>query len=160
MKLARTALVLVAVVALVAASVASASSPKPPAGAWTLGPGSGNGNGFTLASGKGSQRGRLILSNLHAKLATECASAPEAKTVKVLGKYPLKRFSRGGYSAWGVGKNAGGEPTYMTAQVMLGSETVTGSFYLLWDYSNHRKVFRGGIKAGSCTVEFTSGKPK
>lgn len=142
--------------ALVAASVAAASSPKPPTGAWTLGPGSG----FTLASGKGSQRGKLILSNLHAKLATECASAPEAKTVKVLGKYPLKQFSRGGYSAWGVGKNAGGEPTYMAAKVVLGGETVTGSFYLLWDYSNPRKVFRGGIKAGTCSTEFTSGKPK
>lgn len=158
MKLARTALALVAAVALLATSVASASSSKPPTGAWTLGPGSGS--GFTLAGGKGSQRGKLILANLHAKLATECAAAPDAKTLKVLGKYPLKQFSRGGYSAWGVGKNAGGEPTYMAAQVVLGSETVTGSFYLLWDYSNPRKIFRGGIKAGSCAVEFTSGKPK
>ena len=156
MKLPRTALALVAVVALVAASVASAASSKPPTGAWTLGAGSG----FTLTNGKGSQRGKLILSSLHAKLASECASAPEAKTVKVLGAYPLKQFRRGGYSAWGVGKNAGGEPTYMAAQVVLGSETVTGSFYLLWDYSNPSKVFRGGIKAGSCSIEFTSGKPK
>jgi hypothetical protein len=144
--------------ALVAASIASAAASKPPTGAWTLGPGSGS--GFNLTSGKGSQRGKLILSNLHAKLASECASAPEAKTLKVLGTYPLKQFSRGGYSAWGVGKNAGGEPTYMAAQVMLGSETVTGSFYLLWDYSNPKKIFRGGIKAGSCSIEFTSGKPK
>lgn len=156
MKLLRNVLALLAVAVLAVAAVASAASSKPPTGAWTLGPGSG----FTLANGKGSQRGKLILSSLHAKLAAECASAPEAKTVKVLGKYPLKQFRRGGYSAWGVGKDAGGEPTYMNAQVVLGSETVQGSFYLLWDYSNPRKVFRGGIKAGSCAVEFTAGKPK
>jgi hypothetical protein len=158
LKFSRTALALAAVVVLVTASVAVAASSKPPTGAWTLGPGSGS--GFNLTNGKGSQRGKLILSSLHAKLASECASAPEAKTVKVLGTYPLKQFRRGGYSAWGVGKNVGGEPTYMAAQVMLGSETVTGSFYLLWDYSNPRKIFRGGVKAGSCSIEFTSGKPK
>lgn len=99
----------------------------------------------------------MILSNLQAKLGSECSSAT---TVRVLGKYPLKQFRRAGNTAWGVGKNAGGEPTYMSAQVVLGGETVQGSFYLLWDYSNPRKIFRGGVKAGSCSVEFTSGKPK
>lgn len=80
--------------------------------------------------------------------------------MKVLGKYPLKQFRRGGYTAWGVGKNVGGEPTYMAAQIVLGGETVQGSFYLLWDYQDPSAIFRGGIKAGSCGVEFTSGKPK
>lgn len=137
--------------------LASAASPKPPTGAWTLGPGPGS--GFNLANGKGSKRGKTILSSLHAKLGSECVEAPGG-TVKVLGSFPLKQFSRGGYSAWGVGKDAGGEPTYMSAQVSLAGKTISGSFYLLWDYSNPRKIFRGGIKAGACTVEFTSGKPK
>lgn len=155
MQRARLVLIAAALAALTVVSLATAASSKPPAGAWTLGPGSG----FNLANGKGSQRGKVILSSLHAKLGSECTAAPGAM-VKVLGKYPLKQFRRGGYSAWGVGKDAGGEPTYMSAQVVLGADAVQGSFYLLWDYSNPRKIFRGGIKAGSCSVEFTSGKPK
>ena len=141
--------------ALAIASVASASSSKPPTGAWTLGPGSG----FNLANGKGSKKGKLILSNLHAKLDSECAEAPGG-AAKVLGSFPLRQFHRGGYSAWGVGKDAGGEPTYMNAQISLDGKTMSGSFYLLWDYSNPRKIFRGGIKAATCTIEFTSGKPR
>jgi hypothetical protein len=151
----RIAIVLAVVVALTAVAVASASYPKPPTGAWTLGPGSG----FNLANGKGSQKGKVILANLHAKLGTECSSAPGA-TVKVLGKYPLKQFHRGGYTAWGVGKDIGGEPGYMAAKVVLGGETVNGSFYLLWNYSDTKAILGGGIKAGSCSVEFVSGKPK
>jgi hypothetical protein len=152
----RIVIVLAVAAALGAVSVAAAAYPKPPTGAWTL----GSGSGFNLAGGKGSQRGRVILTNLHAKLGSECASAPGATTVKVLGKYPLKQFHRGGYTAWGVGKDIGGEPGYMTAQVVLGGETVNGSFYLLWDYSNPKRILGGGVKAGSCSVEFTSGKPK
>ena len=155
MKTLRIALPLVLAAALAVASIALAAYPKPPTGAWTLGPGSG----FTLANGKGSQKGKVILANLHAKLGSECSSTPGA-TAKVLGKFPLKQFRRGGYTAWGVGKNVGGEPTYTAAQVVLGGETVQGSFYLLWDYQDPSTIFRGGIKAGSCSVEFTSGKPK
>ena len=156
MKRLRISIVLAVVAVLAAVAVASASYPKPPTGAWALGPGSG----FNLASGKGSQRGKVILSNLHAKLGSECASAPGATTVKVLGTYPLRQFRRGGYTAWGVGKDIGGEPGYTSAQVVLGGEVVQGSFYLLWDYSNPKRILGGGVKAGSCSVEFTSGKPK
>ena len=151
----RLAILVATLAALVAVPLASAASTKPPVGAWTLGPGSG----FKLTDGKGSKRGKLILSGLHAKLGSECAEAPGG-TAKVLGSYPLKQFRRGGYTAWGVGKEAGGEPTYMNARVSLDGKSAGGSFYLLWDYSNPRKVFRGGIKAGACSVEFTSGKPK
>lgn len=157
MKPLRIALPLALAAILAIAAIAAAAYPKPPTGAWTLGPGSGN--GFTLANGKGSQKGKVILANLHAKLGSDCSAAPGA-TVRVLGRYPLKLFRRGGYTAWGVGKNAGGEPTYMNAQVALGGETVTGSFYLLWDYQDPSAIFRGGIKAESCGIEFTSGKPK
>lgn len=151
----RIAIPFALVAALAIAAIAVAAYPKPPTGAWTLGPGSG----FTLTNGKGSQKGRVILANLHAKLGSDCASAPGA-TAKVLGRYPLKLFRRGGYTAWGVGRNAGGEPTYMNAQVALGGKTVTGSFYLLWNYQDPSEIFRGGIKAESCSIEFTSGKPK
>jgi hypothetical protein len=151
----RIAIALAVVAALTAIAVAAAAYPKPPTGAWTLGPGSG----FSLANGKGSKKGKVLLSSLHAKLGSECAAAPGG-TAKVLGKYPLKQFRRGGYTSWGVGKNVGGEPTYMAAQVVLGGETVQGSFYLLWNYQDPSAIFRGGIKAGSCSVEFTSGKPK
>lgn len=155
MKTLRIALPLVLAAALALASIAVAAYPKPPTGAWTLGPG----NGFSLANGKGSQKGKVILSSLHAKLGSDCAAAPGA-TAKVLGRYPLKLFRRGGYTAWGVGKDAGGEPTYTSAQVVLGGKTVQGSFYLLWDYQDPSAIFRGGIKAEACSVEFTSGKPK
>lgn len=155
MKPVRVVLPLALAAVLAIAAIAMAAYPKPPTGAWTLGPG----NGFTLANGKGSQKGKVLLANLHAKLGSDCSTAPGA-TVKVLGKYPLKLFRRGGYTAWGVGKNVGGEPTYMNAQVVLGGQTVSGSFYLLWDYQDPSAIFRGGIKAGSCGVEFTSGKPK
>jgi hypothetical protein len=155
MKPLRVALPLAVAAILAIAAIAAAAYPKPPTGAWTLGPGSG----FTLANGKGSQKGKVILANLRAKLGSDCSTAPGA-TVKVLGKYPLKLFRRGGYTAWGVGKNAGGEPTYVNAQVVLGGKSLTGSFYLLWDYQDPSAIFRGGIKAESCGVEFTSGKPK
>ncbi|HWJ43256.1 MAG TPA: hypothetical protein VNR67_07470 [Solirubrobacterales bacterium] len=151
----RIALPLAVAAALAIAAIASAAYPKPPTGAWTLGPGSG----FTLANGKGSQKGKVILANLHAKLGADCSTAPGA-TVKVPGGYPLKLFRRGGYTAWGVGRNVGGEPTYVNAPVVVGGKTVTGSFYLLWDYQDPSAIFRGGIKVESCTVEFVSGKPK
>jgi hypothetical protein len=80
--------------------------------------------------------------------------------VKVLGSYALKQFHRAGYTAWGVGKNVGGEPIYMGAKTVVGGETVNGSFYLLWNYQDPSEIFRAGAKFGDCAIEFTSGGPK
>jgi hypothetical protein len=42
--------------------------------------------------------------------------------VKVLGTYPLKQLRRGACTAWGAGKNAGGEPTCMAAKIVVGGK--------------------------------------
>lgn len=150
-----TAFVLLLV--LVGAAVAQGRAyPKPPLGAWKL---EGSGAGFTLKNGSGKTKGQVVLANLHFRSpADESCSAQGS--VKVLGTYALKLFHRGGYTAWGVGKNAGGEPTYMGAKMVVGGETVNGSFFLLWNYQDPSEIFSAGAKFGDCTIELGSGSPK
>jgi hypothetical protein len=155
----------VAVLAVgVMATVASASYPKPPLGAWSLGSGSGftgSGSGFTLKNGKGSKKSEVFLSNFHLKLdaESECEAAPTAM-VKVPATLALKQFHRGGYSAWGIGKNVGGEPYYAPARVLAEGKSFKGFFYVLWNYSDPSIVMRGGVAFGSCTLEFNGGAPR
>ena len=145
------------VLALACAAVAQGRAyPKPPLGAWKL---TGTGAGFTLKSGSGKSSGQVVLANLHFR-SPENEFCAATGPVKVLGTYALKQFHRGGYTAWGVGRNAGGEPTYTAAKVVAGGKTVDGSFYLLWDYENPAKIFSGGVKLDGCSVEFTGGGPK
>ncbi len=146
------------------AAVADASYPKPPLGAWTLGSGdgfTGGGSGFTLKNGRGSKKSKVFLSNFHLMLNAEpeCEVAPKA-IVEVPGSFALKQFHRGGYSAWGIGKNAGGEPSYASTRVLVEGKPVKGYFYMLWDYADPSVVFRGGVAFGSCTLEFNGGAPK
>ncbi|HEY2715357.1 MAG TPA: hypothetical protein VGI73_03975 [Solirubrobacterales bacterium] len=146
----------VALLVLASATIAQARSyPKPPLGAWQLEAGAG----FTLKNGSGKSKGQVVLSNLHFR-SPGGEYCPAQGSVKVLGSYPLKLFRRGGYSAWGVGKNAGGEPTYMAAKMVVGGKTESGSFFLLWNYQDPSQVFSGGAKFGECTLEFFGGGPK
>lgn len=147
----------VLVLALAGAAIAQARAyPKPPLGAWKLG---GSGSGFTLKNGSGSAKGQVVLTNLHLRSPGD-EFCPLQGSVRVLGSYALKQFHRAGYTAWGVGKSAGGEPTYMAAKMVAGGKTVNGSFYLLWNYQDPSQIFSGGIKLEGCSVEFTSGAPK
>lgn len=162
LRLVAAALAVIAVGAT--AAVAGASYPKPPTGPWSLGSGSGftgSASGFTIKNGKGSKRSQVFLSNFHLKLdaESECEEAPKAM-VKVPAAFALKQFHRGGYSAWGIGKNAGGEPYYAPTRVLVEGKSVKGYFYMLWNYSDPSVVMRGGVAFGSCTLEFNGGAPK
>jgi hypothetical protein len=139
--------------ALLCVGLAQASYPKPPTGPWKLGP---PGSGFTLKDAKG----KVVLGNLHFRSPAEESCPEKPGPVKVLGSYPLKQFHRGGYTAWGVGKNVGGEPGYMAAKFVVAGKTVNGSFYLTWDYSNPGRIIRGAAEFGSCRTEFLTGSPK
>ncbi len=111
---------------------------KPPLGAWKLGH---PGTGFTLKNGSGAQRNKAFVTNLHALTPPDPAPQPgscsaKPATVRVLGRYAIKTFSRGGYTTWGVGRNTGGDVTPMPARISAGGKTYNGTFYLVWDYSN------------------------
>ncbi len=151
----RSILLIALVAALLCAGLAEARTyPTPPTGAWTL----GTGAGFTL---KKQSESKVVLSNLHFRTPVGEESCPaKAEPVKVLGTYALKQFHRGGYTAWGVGKNVGGEPGFMAAKMLAGGKKVNGSFYLTWNYQNPSEVLRGSAQLGACTVEFIGGKPK
>jgi hypothetical protein len=164
LRLVAVALGVAVIAAGATAAVAGASYPKPPLGAWSLGSGSGfagTGSGFTLKNGKGSKKSTVFLSNLHLKLDAEpeCEVAPRA-IVKVPASFALKQFHRGGYSAWGIGKNVGGEPYYAPTRVLVDGKPLKGYLYILWYYSDPSVVMKGGVAFGSCTLEFNGGKPK
>lgn len=154
-RLAPIAVVLVAVLALGGAVVAAAGQLKqPPVGAWKASGGSG---GFTLKKGKG---GKVLLTNFHLRTpALEACESKEA-TVRVVGSYPLKTFTRGGYTAWGVGKNKGGDAVEQAGQVEFGGKVRNGGFYVIFNYENPRQAIGGSISFGDCRAEFAFATPK
>jgi hypothetical protein len=151
----RSILLLAVLAALLCAGLAEARAyPTPPTGPWTL----GTGAGFTL---KQQSKSKVVLSNLHFRSPVGEEVCPaKAEPVKVLGTYALKQFHRGGYTAWGIGKNVGGEPGDMAAKLVVGGKKVNGSFHLLWNYADPRAILGGSAEFGECRVEFTGGKPK
>ena len=154
----KTAAATITVAMLAIAAIAQASYPKPPTGPWSIAPGSG----FTLKNGKGAKKGTVYLSDFHFKIsaAEPCDRAPGATKLKVLGSFPLKQFHRGGYTAWGVGKNVGGEPGYAPVKVSAEGKTLNGSLYLTWNYEDVTRLIRGGVAIGDCSYEFSTGAPK
>jgi hypothetical protein len=108
--------------ALAAGAAAAAKLPQPTLGAWKL---HGATGAFTLKK----SGGKVAMTGYH--VLAEC----EVKSVKVtvLGSYPLKAYSRGGYSTWGVGKDIGGEPGPMPVKVSAAGRTVDRSFDAIWD---------------------------
>ena len=143
---------------LLSAVFAQAASVKPPpTGPWKL---SGGNGGFTLKHGKGRKRNRVFLTTLHGKTQLYSGCPAKATPYRVLGRHALRKFSRGGYTSWGVGKNSGGDVVPMPARVRVGGKTYNGSFYLVWDYSNPRELLGGSVGYRSCLVQFSFGYPK
>jgi hypothetical protein len=116
----RSILLLAVLAALLCAGLAQARSyPTPPTGPWTL----GTGAGFTL---KAAGKGKVSLTSLHLRSPVGEEVCPaKSVPVKVLGTYALKQFHRGGYTAWGVGKNVGGEPGDMAAKLVVAARRST-----------------------------------
>jgi hypothetical protein len=147
-----------------ATAAAAASSTSPPLGSWSLGSGTGfsaSGSGFALKKGKGGKKSQVFLGDFHMKLAAQppCEVAPNS-IVKLPGSFALKQFGRAGVTAWGIGKNEGGEPYYAPTSVLVDGKSEKGYFYMLWSYSDPSVVMRGGVAFGSCTLEFNGGAPR
>jgi hypothetical protein len=145
-------------------AVADASSASPPLGSWSLGNNtefSPSASGFTLKRGKGSKKSQVFLSAFHLKPTAEppCEAPPNA-IVKLAGSFALKQYGRAGVTAWGIGKNEGGEPYYSPTQVLVDGKSEKGYFYMLWNYSDPSVIERGGVAFGSCTIEFNGAAPK
>lgn len=137
-----------------AVAASAGQSKQPPLGAWKV---SGGAGGFSLKKGKG---GKVLLSNFHLRTpALEACESREAN-VRVLGSYPLKTFSRGGYTAWGVGKNQGGDAVEQAGRVEFGGKARNGGFYVIFDYENPREAIGGSISFGDCRAEFSFATPK
>lgn len=147
--------VAIAAVAL-AALAQAAGTAKPPLGPWA----SEGQVIFTLRKGLGKFEGKVLLSDY--RLRTEAiAGCPEQPTVaRVLGRYSLKRFSRAGATAWGVGKNVSGEPGPQLAEVEVGGRAYNGSFYVVWNYEDPAESLGGTIEYAGCRTEFVFAKPK
>ena len=143
--------------ACLAASASAASIRPPKLGAWTFG-----GGGFTLVKGTGKSRGKVLVENFHIKTPAEEGGCPATPvTATVLGKFPLKVFTRGGYSVWGVGHNVGGEAETMPVKVSAGGTTVTGAFRMIWDFEHvTTEVLGMTVTFGECTMYPAFAKPK
>jgi hypothetical protein len=146
--------VVIATLGLSTAGAASAGSyPDPPIGAWTLG---APGSGFTLKS----QGKSVVLSKLHFRTPADESCSEKPEPVKMLGSFKLKQFHRGGYTAWGIGRNEGGTPGPTAARFVLGGKTVSGSFYMTWNYEDVTRIIGGEASFGDCSVYFLSATPK
>jgi hypothetical protein len=148
--------VALAACALLAAGAQAASIRNPKLGPWVT-----SGGGFNLAKGTGKYRGKVMMSNFH-MTSGDYAGCPEPPvTATVLGKFPLKVFTRGGYSVWGIGRNVKGEAEPTAAKVRAGSQTYTGSFRLIWDFEAvTTEVLGGTIQFGECSIYLSSASPK
>jgi hypothetical protein len=147
----------VAVAALALAALAQAAgTSKPPLGPWA----SEGQVIFTLKKGLGKYDGKVLLSDY--RLRTEViVGCPEQPTVaRVLGRYPLKKFSRAGATAWGVGRNVSGEPGPQPAKVEVDGRTHDGSFHVVWNYEDPAESLGGTIEYAGCRTEFAFAKPK
>jgi len=147
-------LVLLAVVAtlvLGAAPASAATLPRPVLGPWKMIMGAQG--GFTLKKADG----KVALTNYHV-LAT-CGE--EEVKATVLGSFPLKVFTRGGYSTWGVGRNVGGEAEPMAVKVKAGGTTHDGTFSAIWYYDDPAHRLLGSfVSFGDCTDETLGAHPK
>lgn len=153
---AKTTIPVVVIAVLALAALAQAGLSKPPLGPWA----SEGRVIFTLKKGAGKYKGKVLLTDY--RLRTEVVvGCPDQPTVaRVLGRYPLKKFSRAGYTAWGVGRNVSGEPGSQPAKVKVDGQIFDGSFHVLWNYENASQVSRAVIEYGDCRTEIVFAKPK
>jgi hypothetical protein len=145
----------VAALALVALAQA-AGIKKPPLGPWA----SEGRVIFTLKKGFGKYKGKVLLTDYRLRTEVVVGCPEEPVVARVLGRYPLKKFSRGGFTAWGVGRNIGGEPGPQPAKVKVADRVYNGSFYVLWNYENASQVSRAAIEFDGCRTELVFAKPK
>lgn len=147
-------LALVATLALAAAPAAAARLPQPVLGGWKFRQGTmGAQGGFTLKK----RGGRVVLTNYHV-LAT-CGG--ETVKATVLGSHPLKVFTRGGFSTWGIGRNVGGEAEPMPVEVEAGGKTYGGAFSAIWWYEDPAHELSGSfVSFGDCSKETLEAHPK
>lgn len=151
---------MIAVVVLAALGFAAlaqaAGTPKPPLGPWAA-------EGqviFTLKKGLGKHKGKVLLTDYRLRTEVQVGCPEQPAVARVLGRYPLKKFSRAGYTAWGVGRNVSGEPGPQPAKLKVDDQTYDGSFYVLWNYENVSQVSRAVIEFGDCRAELVFAKPK
>jgi hypothetical protein len=145
------------VAALALATLAQAAGPsKPPLGPWAA-------EGrviFTLKKGVGKYKGKVLLTDYRLRTEVVVGCPDQPTLARVLGRYPLKKFSRAGYTAWGVGRNVSGEPGPQPAKVKVEDQVYNGSFYVLWNYENAAQVSRAVIEFDDCRTELVFAKPK
>jgi hypothetical protein len=152
----RSTIAVVAVgLALVALAQAAGIS-KPPLGPWA----SEGRVVFTLKKGLGKHKGKVLLVDYRLRTEVQVGCPEQPVVARVLGRYPLKRFSRAGFTAWGVGRNVSGEPGPQPAKVKVEDRVHNGSFYVLWNYENASQVSRAVIEFDGCRTELVFAKPK
>ncbi|HEX6153550.1 MAG TPA: hypothetical protein VFZ19_08525 [Solirubrobacterales bacterium] len=149
------AVAVIAVLALGALAQAAGSS-KPPLGPWA----SEGQVIFTLKKGLGKYKGKILLTDYRLRTEVQVGCPDQPTVARILGRYPLKKFSRAGYTAWGVGKNVSGEPGPQPAKVKADGQIYDGSFYVLWNYENASQVSRAVIEFDDCRTELVFAKPK
>ena len=122
-----------AVVLLAALAQAKPPSlPQPQTGAWKFGDADG---GFSLVAGKGKDRGKVFLTNVHSQTQNFVGCPEEPEKITVSGRFPLKvvKVSKV-YPLWAVGK-PGIEKRYsdgnsglisIPAKVKVGGKPVPG----------------------------------
>jgi hypothetical protein len=149
--------------AAVAAAVALASYPKPPTGAWSLNPG----GSFKVVGGHGKRKNRRYVKAVHLTSAYGISCPEKPVNLRVLGRFPLVKFTRGGYVAWGVGRNAPSSPDgYLpvAAKLVVRGHKVNGKFDLVFAYDNVRQVLGGDVRVkldgANCLAQVISGHPK
>lgn len=146
---------IIAVLALAALAQAAAIS-KPPLGPWAA-------EGrviFTLKKGAGKYKGKVLLTDYHLRTEVQVGCPDQPTVASVLGRYPLKKFSRAGFTAWGVGRNVSGEPGPQPAKVKVDGRIHSGSFYVTWNYENAAQVSRAVIEFDDCRTELVFARPK
>jgi hypothetical protein len=146
---------LIAALALATLAQATGTS-KPPLGPWA----SEGRVIFTLKKGTGKYKGKVLLTDYRLRTEVVVGCPDQPAVARVLGRYPLKKFSRAGYTAWGVGRNVSGEPGPQPAKVKVEDQIYNGSFYVLWNYENARQVSRAVIEFDGCRTELVFAKPK
>jgi hypothetical protein len=92
-----------AAIALCSAALAALPPlPKPATGAWKFHDADG---GFSLVAGKGKDRGKLLLTNVHSRTQNFVGCPEKEEPVKVSGRFPLKVVALEHiYRVWAVGK--------------------------------------------------------
>ncbi|HEV2791401.1 MAG TPA: hypothetical protein VGV69_08915 [Solirubrobacterales bacterium] len=156
MRRAKSIVAVVAVALALAALAQAAGIKKPPLGPWAA-------EGrvvFTLKKGLGKHKGKVLLTDYRLRTEVVVGCPDQPVVARVLGRYPLKQFSRAGFTAWGVGRNVSGEPGPQPAKVTVDGQVYGGSFYVLWNYENASQVSRAVIEFDDCRTELVFAKPK